>query len=65
MIKKISTMMDRIVSRLKPHEYKYIDDIRVELLVNPQKATIFDRAWKELAIGGRVELCGNRIRLNQ
>ena len=65
MIKKIIDMMDRITNNLKPHEYKKIDDIRVELLVNPKKATIFDRAWQELAASGRVNLCGNSIRLNQ
>lgn len=61
----IEKMMTRITSRLKPYQYKYLDDIRIELLVKPTSYNIFMRAVQELEVSGTVESCGNRIRINQ
>ena len=52
--------------REHPGEYMKIDEIRVRLLA-PRRLGIteFDRAWKDLVTGGRVEISGNSIRINQ
>uniref|UniRef100_A0A6H2A4G8 Uncharacterized protein n=1 Tax=viral metagenome TaxID=1070528 RepID=A0A6H2A4G8_9ZZZZ len=65
MIKRIANMMDRITGQLKPYEYKYLGDIRIELLIKPTSYNTFMRSVQELEVCGRVQSCGNRIRLNQ
>ena len=50
----------------RPGKYIYIDDVRIDLLA-PRKPylTNFDRAYQDLITCGRLEVCGNRIRINQ
>ena len=50
----------------RPGQYIPIDDLRIDLLAPRRPGlTMFDRAWQDLAAGGRVEICGNSIRINQ
>ena len=52
--------------RNKPGEYVKVDDVRIDLLAPRRPGlTMFDRAWQDLVSGGRVEICGNSIRINQ
>ena len=50
----------------RPGRYVYIDDVRIDLLA-PRKPylTNFDRARQDLIACGRLEIRGNRIRINQ
>ena len=66
-LKYVDTLKGRITSLLRIKKgYQYIDDIRIELL-EPRtlKKTSFDIAYESLIASGKIERCGNRIRLTQ
>ena len=66
-IKKQLEMMDKIKSVLIPHEYKKIDDVRIQLLIKKRSKNdwLLDEMIKDMKCGGNIELCGNSIRINQ
>lgn len=65
--KHIEKLMNKVVEALPPQKYVKIEDLGIDLLIprTGLKINNFDRAIDELIAIGRVELCGNAIRLNQ
>lgn len=71
--KETIKIQNEIINILNPGEYVKIDNIAIDLLAHPRgietakdkrRCDMFDRAYKDLILAGRVELNGNSIRLN-
>jgi hypothetical protein len=48
-----------------PRQYIYVDDIKIDLLIPKSKIDNFRRSIEDLILTGRLEACGNRVRINQ
>lgn len=61
----VAILKGRIISLLRIRKgYQYIADIRIELLEPAsKKRTCFDEAYQSLVACGRIQLCGNQIKL--
>jgi len=63
----INRMMNMIINYLPPQKYVKIDDIVTDCYIPRKRSSdhVFDRAIQELICAGRIEACGNAVRINQ
>ncbi len=66
-VKKILDYQNKIIELCKAaKDYVKIDDLAIDCLAGPSARNLnFRHAWEDLVVNGRLQLCGNSLRIRQ
>ena len=66
-VKKILKYQEKIIELCKAtNDYIKIDDLAIDCLAGPSaRNQSFMHAWEDLVANGRLEICGNSLRIRQ